>query len=176
MLYLDSLPPAHQPIEIRDIGGLVSDYKKQTERFSSQGREVRLVYCRSACTMALSLSNACVYPDSKLFFHMAYDPRTKERNSKESEQLFAMYPAKVQARLGRLTPDNKMLSGTELISLGVPECGRGQTQIAKNDAKPKAVAASPTRPAASPLDPAAIVEKVKQVASAIIGPVLSLLR
>lgn len=176
MLYLDALPPAGHPVEIRDIGGFVAEYQKQTERLSSQGREVRLLYCRSACTMALSLPKACVYPHSKLFFHMAYNPATKERREKESDQLFAMYPAKVQARLGRLTPDTKMLAGAELISLGVPECGKAQpdTVIALVSPKPK----PPTPPAkAAPApDAPAIVAVVKRVASALLSPVLSLFR
>lgn len=139
MLYLDAPPAGSQPVEIRDIGGFVHKYEEQTRRFRSEGREVRLVYCRSACTMALSLPKACVYPHSKLFFHMAFNPKTGERREKESAELFALYPAKVRARLGRLTPRNQMLTGSELIALGVPECG-GTTMIARAAPKPKPVA------------------------------------
>lgn len=159
MLYLDSPPAGSQPVEIRDIGGFVHKYEEQTRRFRAENREVRLVYCRSACTMALSLPKACVYPHSKLFFHMAFNPRTGERREKESAELFALYPARVRARLGRLTPQNQMLTGRELIALGVPECG-GTTMIARAAPKPKPVSvasadgASPA-PAGSLAKPAA---------------------
>lgn len=183
MLYLDTPPPAPQPIEIHDIGGLVSDYKKQTERFQTQDREVRLIYCRSACTMALSLPQACVYPHSKLFFHMAYHKNTKERLKKPSDELFAMYPAKVRSRLGQLTPDAKMLTGTELISLGVPECGtfKPGTLVAKAGPKPKPVAVAEAEPTvtgslASVLpDPAKIVDAAKNAAKKVTDTLLSLL-
>jgi hypothetical protein len=104
-----------------------------------------LIYCRSACTMALSLPNACVFPHSKLYFHMAYNPYTKERLQRESDELFATYPTKVRARLGRLTPESRMLGGAELISLGVPECGKTDPQVLIARAtrtKPEAVASA----------------------------------
>jgi hypothetical protein len=148
MLYLDTPPAGPQPVEIRDIGGYVHLYEQQTSLFRAQGREVRLVYCRSACTMALALPKACVYPHSKLFFHMAFNPKTGERREQESAELFAKYPKAVQARLGRLEPQNKMLTGTELIGLGVPECGvqPSPTMIAKGDLKPKPVTVASVDP------------------------------
>jgi hypothetical protein len=55
----------------KDVGGSVVDYQAQTARYRLSGREVKLHGCRSACTMALSLPNVCVYPDSTLKFHLA---------------------------------------------------------------------------------------------------------
>ena len=43
-------------------------------------REVQLHECRSACTMALGLPNVCVFPDSLLKFHQAYNWETKVRD------------------------------------------------------------------------------------------------
>jgi hypothetical protein len=59
----------------KDVGGYVTDYENQTALYRASQREVRLHECRSACTLALSLPNGCVFPDSILKFHFAYDPR-----------------------------------------------------------------------------------------------------
>lgn len=109
-------------IVMKDVGGFVADYQTQTAIYRATGREVRLHECRSACTLALSLPNACVYPDSKLKFHLAYDPRNRQVNSEVSQQLFSSYPASVQARLGTLTREYKVLRGAELIALGIRDC------------------------------------------------------
>jgi hypothetical protein len=118
-----SPPPAPGPVIVyKDVGGLVSDYEAQTERYRAENREVRLHECRSACTMALSLPNVCVYPDAKVKFHQAYNAITRETDLGVSARLFASYPAAVQGRLGQLTRDYHVLSGTELIALGVRNC------------------------------------------------------
>jgi hypothetical protein len=36
--------------------------------------------------MALGLPNVCVYPDSTLKFHFAYDPRNHQTNPEVSQQ------------------------------------------------------------------------------------------
>jgi len=109
-------------IVMKDVGGPVADYQHQTATYRASDREVRLHECRSACTMALSLPNVCVYPSSTLKFHLAYDPRNRQINPQVSQQLFDSYPAAVRARLGTLTRNYKVLSGSELIKLGIRDC------------------------------------------------------
>jgi hypothetical protein len=109
-------------VVVKDVGGFVTDYQTQTAIYRATGREVRLDECRSACTLALSLPNVCVYPDSTLKFHLAYDPRNHAVNTQVSQQMFGSYPASVQARLGTLTRAYKVLRGDELIALGIRDC------------------------------------------------------
>ena len=119
---------------MKDVGGLVSDYKAQTERYRAEDREVRLHECRSACTLALSLPNVCVYPSSILKFHKAYNQITRETDEGVSRDLFQSYPQAVQVRLGGLNREYKVLTGVELIALGIRNCNDGATMIAR--AKP----------------------------------------
>lgn len=142
MAYLYPPPEPAPVVVIRDTGGLVADYKRQTEIYRSQGREVRLHECRSACTLALSLPNVCVYPHSVLRFHQAYNRDTREIDHRISDELFSAYPQPVRQRLGYLTRKYKSLSGEELIALGVRNCNespvlharrqqRGASQVAQ---------------------------------------------
>lgn len=118
-----SPPPSPAPVVVyKDVGGLVSDYEAQTEQYRRENREVRLHECRSACTLALSLPNVCVYPDAQVKFHQAYNAITKEVDLGISAKLFASYPSAVQARLGYLTREYRVISGTELIALGMRNC------------------------------------------------------
>lgn len=136
-------PPMPAPVVVtKDVGGYVADYQTQTALYRMTGREVRLHECRSACTMALSLPNVCVYPDSVLKFHQAYDPRNHEANLQVSQQLFDSYPAAVQARLGTLTREYRVLRGSELIALGIRNCNEPKGR------DPKIIVAS--APAAKP--------------------------
>jgi hypothetical protein len=114
-------------IVMRDVGGPVADYQSQTAIYRASEREVRLHECRSACTIALGLPNVCVYPGSTLKFHLAYDPRNHQTNPEVSQQLFDSYPAAVRARLGTLTRNYKVLSGSELIKLGIRDCNEPKT-------------------------------------------------
>jgi hypothetical protein len=126
-----SPPPMPAPVVVyKDVGGLVSDYEAITERYRRENRDVRLHECRSACTLALSLPNVCVYPDAKVKFHQAYNAINRETDLGVSSRLFASYPAAVQARLGNLTREYRVLTGTELIALGMRSCEGGPTMIA----------------------------------------------
>lgn len=126
-----SPPPMPAPVVVyKDVGGLVSDYEAITERYRRENREVRLHECRSACTLALSLPNVCVYPDAKVKFHQAYNAINRETDLGVSSRLFASYPAAVQARLGYLTREYRVLTGTELIALGMRNCEGGATMVA----------------------------------------------
>jgi len=139
-------PPNPQPVIVtKDVGGFVNEYQAATELYRATNREVRLHECRSACTLALSLPNVCVYRDSVLKFHLAYDPRNHESNYAVSQQLFSSYPAPIRARLGGLTRDYRVLRGEELIALGVRDCEAPRRQIPA-PAEPKIMLASATVP------------------------------
>jgi hypothetical protein len=129
--YLNPPPLPAAVVVTKDVGGYVDQYRAATELYRAQDREVRLHECRSACTLALSLPNVCVYADSLVKFHAAYDPRNKAINWDETQKLFSTYPATVQARLGTLTREYKVLSGAELISLGVRDCNEKRIMVAK---------------------------------------------
>ncbi len=149
-----SPPPSPQPVVVyKDVGGLVTDYEARTEDYRRENREVRLHECRSACTLALSLPNVCVYPDAKLKFHQAYNELTREADLGVSTRLFDSYPAAVRGRLGYLTRQYKVLSGVELIALGVRDCARGDRVMVASK-KPPAPPPAPTasqNPSPNPL-------------------------
>ncbi len=159
-----SPPPAPAPVVVyKDVGGLVSDYEAQTEIYRRQNREVRLHECRSACTMALSLPNVCVYPDAKVKFHQAYNAITRETDYSVSTRLFGYYPQAVQNRLEHLTREYRVLSGAELIALGVRNCnGDDRLMIAAKKPQP------PSPPPANPLRDIA-----KSVQTAVAGALQS---
>lgn len=168
-----SPPPSPAPVIVyKDVGGLVSDYEAQTEQYRRENREVRLHECRSACTLALSLPNVCVYPDAKVKFHQAYNAINKEVDLGVSARLFASYPTNVQARLGYLTREYRVLDGRELIALGMRNCeGDNPVLIASRKQKAAqgtAVASAQPVPTANPLGD--IANKVQTaVASALKG-------
>lgn len=144
MSYLHPPPSPNLPVVVhKDVGGLVADYKAMTEVYRRQNREVRLHECRSACTLALSLPNVCVYPHSVLRFHSAYHRDTKQVDPEISAELLSHYPPAVRERLGnRLTRHYRSLSGQELIDLGVRDCTRPpETMIARAPQTPAAVVA-----------------------------------
>lgn len=169
-----SPPPSPAPVIVyKDVGGLVSDYEAQTEQYRRENREVRLHECRSACTLALSLPNVCVYPDAQVKFHQAYNAITREVDLGISSRLFASYPAAVQARLGYLTREYRVLSGRELIALGMRNCeGDNPVLIAsRRQRQAPATAVASAAPMASPSSWGDIASKVQSaVASALSGP------
>ncbi|ACK51092.1 conserved hypothetical protein [Methylocella silvestris BL2] len=146
--YLDPPPMPAPVVVMKDVGGYVNQYQDKTELYRATDREVRLHECRSACTLALSLPNVCVYPDSTLKFHLAYDPRNHQSNYEVSQQLFDSYPPAVRARLGALTRQYKVLRGEELIALGVRNCaaprrGEPSIMVASDAAQRKSARAQP---------------------------------
>jgi len=142
-----SPPPSPQPVVVyKDVGGLVSDYESQTELYRRENREVRLHECRSACTLALSLPNVCVYPDAQVKFHQAYNAITREVDLGVSSKLFDSYPATVRARLGDLTRQYKVLGGRELIALGVRNCQQDDRVIVAARKAPPAPAGTAANP------------------------------
>ncbi len=122
MSYLEPPPMPAAVVVQKDVGGLVRAYQDRTELYRAQNREVRLHECRSACTLALSLPNVCVYPGSTLKFHQAYNDITKEVDYGVTSELWSAYPPAVREKLGTLTRQYKVLRGSELIALGVRNC------------------------------------------------------
>jgi hypothetical protein len=140
--YLDPPPMPAAIVVQKDVGGLVRAYQERTELYRSQNREVRLHECRSACTLALSLPNVCVYPSSTLKFHQAYNDITKEVDHGVTSELWSAYPPSVREKLGTLTRQYKVLRGAELIAIGVRDCNapgkQPQIMIAKATPAPAA--------------------------------------
>ena len=122
MSYLQPPPNMSPVVVVKDFGGYVDQYAAITEVYRQTNREVRIHECHSACTMALSLPNVCVYPSSIFKFHQAYDPRNHVTNWEVSDALFRTYPDAVRQRLGTLTKGFTILRGQELIDLGVRDC------------------------------------------------------
>ncbi len=158
-------------VVVKDVGGFVHDYEAQTAIYRMTGREVRLHECRSACTLALGLPNVCVYPDSILKFHQAYDPRNKQANDAVSQRLFDSYPLAVRARLGGLTRAYRVLRGSELIALGIRNCNDQRTLVAAR-ALPRNTSSSSPRGDARPTDPGSILDGVVQGVMAVLDPSL----
>ncbi|MCX8254110.1 hypothetical protein RHAL1_03881 [Beijerinckiaceae bacterium RH AL1] len=135
MSYLQPPPNMSPVVVVKDYGGYVDQYAAATENYRRTGREVRIHECHSACTMALSLPNVCVYRDSVFKFHQAYDPRNHITNYAVSDQLFATYPEAVRDRLGTLTKQFTVMRGQELIDLGVRDCNAPEPRIMIAQAK-----------------------------------------
>lgn len=70
--------PRGAPIDIwNHSGGNVLQTVRQREELGRSGREVRIRgYCRSACTMLISLPNACLGPRARIGFHAPRLPGT----------------------------------------------------------------------------------------------------
>ncbi|MFV0408419.1 MAG: hypothetical protein ACK5LJ_01575 [Paracoccus sp. (in: a-proteobacteria)] len=61
-----------------DKGGNVLEMVKTRRRLESSGKEVRIRgYCRSACTMLITMRNACLSPNATVGFHAPRIPNTK---------------------------------------------------------------------------------------------------
>ena len=145
-------------VVVKDVGGLVRDYQDRTELYRAQNREVRLHECRSACTLALSLPNVCVYPSSQLKFHQAYNQNTKEVDLGVTHELWSAYPPAVRARLGFLTRQYKIIRGSDLIAMGFRNCATPPDQ-------PKILMAKAKRQEA----PAAAADFLKEAQTSLAG-------
>ena len=173
MSYLYPPPSPNLPVVVqKDFGGLVSEYRAMTELYRQQNREVRLHECRSACTLALSLPNVCVYPTSVLRFHSAYHRDTKQVDPNVSNELLSAYPPAVRERLGNhLTRNYRSLTGAELIELGVRDCTQpqqGDTMIARARQTPATtvVASNAPPPSQGVTSVASLVDGVRSLLGA----------
>ncbi len=166
MSYLHPPPSPNLPVVVqKDLGGLVSEYRAITALYLQQNREVRLHECRSACTLALSLPNVCVYPTSVLRFHSAYHRDTKQVDADISRELLSAYPPAVRERLGnQLTRNYRSIGGAELISLGVRDCTAppSETMIARSRQTPAATVVASNAPPSQGA-PGSLVDGVKSL-------------
>lgn len=166
MSYLYPPPSPNLPVVVqKDLGGIVADYRAITELYRQQNREVRLHECRSACTLALSLPNVCVYPTSVLRFHSAYHRDTKQVDQGITRELLSAYPPAVRERLGNhLTRQYRSIGGAELISLGVRDCTAPprETMIARARQTPAATVVASNAPTGQGT-PGSLVEGVKSL-------------
>ena len=121
-----------RPITIgNDMGGDVGARANRIAamRASGQSVAIRGPSCYSACTMYLSLPGSCVSRKAKFGFHRpSYYGSTLPPEKFEfwSRIIAAHYPAPLQSWYmaeGRHSVALQMISGTELIRLGVTECG-----------------------------------------------------
>ena len=61
-----------------DRGGNVLEMVKTRTQLENSGKEVRIRgYCRSACTMLITMQNACLAPKATVGFHAPRIPNTK---------------------------------------------------------------------------------------------------
>ncbi|RNF34950.1 hypothetical protein [Paracoccus methylarcula] len=62
---------------VNDKGGNVLEMVKLRERLARSGKRVRIRgYCRSACTMLITMPNACLGPYARIGFHAPRIPNT----------------------------------------------------------------------------------------------------
>jgi hypothetical protein len=120
----------HSFIVVReDGGGLVEKYAWFVMKYNERGDklEVRIKgSCRSACTLALGVTNVCVYPTARVAWHHAYDYDTGAIDVHFDQMMLAAIPpriaAQVNGKLSREFTDAATLTGVDLIKLGVKEC------------------------------------------------------
>lgn len=124
-------------VVVKDYGGYVNEYAAQTELYRRTGREVRIHECHSACTMALSLPNVCVFKNSVFKFHQAYNPNNHVTNWQVTDALYQTYPEAVRERLGTPTKTFTIMRGAELIALGIRDCDEPGPRIMMAQAKLK---------------------------------------
>ncbi|EPX86809.1 hypothetical protein [Salipiger mucosus] len=114
-----------------DPGGRLRPRLELVARLRASGRrvEIRGRYCHSACTVYLGARNVCVSPRTRFGFHGPYyrsGPIVHHRFDHWSRAMAAHYPAPLRRWFMRyarfLTDDQAILSGAELIRMGVPRC------------------------------------------------------
>ena len=122
-------PPEPAAIVIYDDGGgIVEAYKDAVMRYASADRPVKVVgSCRSACTLVLAYTNACVYPTAVFKWHMAYnsfDPSILYPDV--TSEMIDWMPFAIQDRLRmhirKEYNNGATMTGSELIKYGIKEC------------------------------------------------------
>ena len=115
----------------RDSGGWVHDYRNKVLRANLHNERIEIRgTCISACTMWLGAKNLCVAPDAMFWFHAARDPIIGWTDPGGSALMMSMYPlavsrwAQKEGALLRLEFSVRhMLTGEDLIAMGVQKCG-----------------------------------------------------
>lgn len=123
---------ASAPIIVRnDLGGDVGARANKIRAMAAAGQSVEIRgACYSACTMYLALPGSCILRTTQFGFHrpsfFGVPLRPKDFEF-WSQVIAAHYPPALKSWYlseGRYSASLKMLSGAQLISLGVPECGQ----------------------------------------------------
>jgi hypothetical protein len=114
-------------IDVWSPGGNIDQFIMQREQMIENGVAPRLHKCASACTMFLSVPGACVYPNSRIGFHQAYQiaPGGVVPSPDGTAQMWSTYPALVRRVAGwpmHAPPGMKIVSGATLIADGFPRC------------------------------------------------------
>ena len=110
-----------------DRGGNIFEYLTYIQNADIRNTQIRIKgWCISACTMKLGAKDVCIYPDATLFFHEAYDAKTRIRSELGTQLMFDVYPIKIQEWVTEHKAlENKTLtslSGSSAIELGITEC------------------------------------------------------
>lgn len=135
-------PPNMRPVAIyEDGGGLVSKYQAMAQQYRLEGRKVKIMgSCRSACVLALSVPTTCVAPGAVVKAHYAYEKDTETIRYDVTNSMMSDLPEQIRNRiepyLARSYNSKTTLDYSDLISLGVPSCGK----------QPRVVAQSPENP------------------------------
>lgn len=111
-------------------GGRFARYYPVIRKYNRSGERFRIVgFCRSACTLFLSIRNVCIERSSFLSFHAGPDARTGKwvRNSSSTRKMLAAYKPALRKFLldGHHVDQRKYftLAGAMLIDkFGYAEC------------------------------------------------------
>lgn len=121
-------PPEPAAIVIYDDGGgYVNDYRHAVQRYAAEGREVKVRgSCRSACTLVIAYTNACVYRSAVLKWHYAYHKDTGELDIRTTNDMIDWMPWSIRTQIRNniqrnYTPGATM-TGAQLIAHGIREC------------------------------------------------------
>ncbi len=83
-------------------GGRFARYYPVIRKYNKSGELFRIEgFCRSACTLFLSIRNVCIERDAFLSFHAGPDRKTKKwvRNSSSTRTMLAAYKPKLRRYL-----------------------------------------------------------------------------
>lgn len=125
-------PLGIQPLVIRDdAGGRVDWRAEKIEKLRQSGQPVQLRgECMSACTMYLALPQVCVAANATFGFHgpSFYGiPLSDHDFNYWSDVIAAHYPAPIaewyMAEARYSMNRTRRIRGSELIRMGIPECG-----------------------------------------------------
>src|SRR4051794_79927 len=127
---LSVLPNLAYSMESPDLGGHIRAYVAAIAHLNRTGAaKVISGVCASACTMYLGVRNVCVEPDAELWFHAAHLPGEDRADPLGSLKMLSYYPRKVRGwaiQTGALEKTKwdgtKVLTGRQLIQMGIPRC------------------------------------------------------
>ena len=116
-------------IILDDRGGRVSDYQNAAQKYTNEGRDVRIIgLCWSACSLALSVPNVCVGSMATVMFHDAYDLKSGKINLAVTKEILDKMPPKIRevvsATVHKEFRAAATLDAKKLIKLGIRQCDK----------------------------------------------------